>query len=123
MPELGLGAYRQTLAEAATMVDVTMVGDSENDHDALEAVGVSFAMSNASPEIRALAKLVVADCDHNGVAETVSRLFRRHAAPLDDLLAMVSAAMTWAVHEVRKYLAGLGYRLYEARPSNVRDCR
>lgn len=58
-----------------SMDEVVMVGDSENDREALESVGMPVAMGNAEPQIARLAKLVVADNDHDGIAEAVERLF------------------------------------------------
>lgn len=58
-----------------TMDEVVMVGDAENDREALESVGMSVAMGNATPQIRQLAKLVVADNDHHGIVEVIEKLF------------------------------------------------
>ena len=37
--------------------------------------GLPVAMGNATPDIKALAKMVVADNDHDGIAEVVSEVF------------------------------------------------
>lgn len=58
-----------------TMDEVVMVGDAENDREALESVGMPVAMGNATPAIARIAKLVVADNDHDGVAEAAEALF------------------------------------------------
>jgi DNA-binding transcriptional MocR family regulator len=42
--------------------------------EALEAAGLAVAMGNATPDVRALADVVVADNDHNGIAEVVDRI-------------------------------------------------
>ena len=55
--------------------EVVMVGDAENDLEALRVVGMPVAMGNAVPEVARAAKLQVADCDHDGVAEAAERLF------------------------------------------------
>lgn len=55
--------------------DMVAVGDSYNDVEALRAVGMPVAMGNAPDDIKAMARLVVADNDHDGVAEAVERLF------------------------------------------------
>ena len=70
----------QGLAELAHALGVGMdqvvaIGDSENDAEALGAVGMPVAMGNASPAIKEMAKLVVADNDHDGIAEAVTQLF------------------------------------------------
>ena len=70
----------QGLAELADALgigldQVVAIGDSDNDAQALAAVGMPVAMGNASPAIKDMAKLVVADNDHDGIAEAVEQLF------------------------------------------------
>lgn len=50
-----------------------IVGDADNDAEALRAAGLSVAMGNALPHIRRLCDVVVADNDHDGCAEAVDR--------------------------------------------------
>ena len=57
----------------ASMADVMMVGDGHNDLSAIEAVGWGVAMGNAEPEVRAAARLQVADVDADGAAEAIDR--------------------------------------------------
>ena len=47
------------------------VGDSPNDLSMLEVVGTPIAMGNAADEVKALARRVVADNGHDGVAEAI----------------------------------------------------
>lgn len=49
------------------------VGDSLNDADALRAAGLAIVMGNASAEVKALADAIVADNDHDGIAEAIER--------------------------------------------------
>lgn len=56
-----------------TMEDVIVVGDADNDRAALLAAGLPIAMANATPEIKAICRAEVADCDHDGCAEVVRR--------------------------------------------------
>jgi hydroxymethylpyrimidine pyrophosphatase-like HAD family hydrolase len=51
------------------------VGDGLNDLDVLRVAGLSVAMGNAADEVKALADVVVADNDHDGIAEVVERFF------------------------------------------------
>ena len=51
------------------------MGDAPNDTQALQVVGLPVAMGNATPDIKALAKMVVADNDHDGIAEVVAEVF------------------------------------------------
>lgn len=58
-----------------TMDEVVAVGDAPNDLDALHAVGMPVAMGNATPEVRAVARITVADNDHDGIVDVVEQLF------------------------------------------------
>lgn len=55
------------------MARVAGVGDSDNDREMLRSVGLSFAMGNAEPGIRALCDLITADNAHNGAGEAIRR--------------------------------------------------
>ena len=50
------------------MEQVIAVGDNSNDIGLLQAAGLPVAVGNAIPGIRALARIVAADCDHDGAA-------------------------------------------------------
>ena len=49
------------------------VGDADNDTMALKTAGLSIAMGNATEPVKALADVIVADCDHNGCAEAIDK--------------------------------------------------
>lgn len=49
------------------------VGDADNDTMALKTAGLAVAMGNATEPIKALADVIVADCDHNGCAEAIDK--------------------------------------------------
>ena len=49
------------------------VGDGDNDLTAFRAAGWAVAMGNAAQRIQQQADAVVADCDHEGVAEAFER--------------------------------------------------
>ena len=76
---LGVSKARglQTLCEhlGITMEEVVAVGDAPNDLEALQAVGMPVAMGNATPEVLAVARMTVADNDHDGIVEVVEGLF------------------------------------------------
>ncbi|MBO7675418.1 MAG: HAD family phosphatase [Atopobiaceae bacterium] len=55
--------------------EVVAVGDSVNDAEALKVAGMPVAMGKASAGARQLARLVVADNDHDGIVEAIERLF------------------------------------------------
>jgi len=55
------------------MEAVMAVGDSWNDAPLLEAAGHGVAMGSAPPELRTVADAMVADYDHDGVAEAVEK--------------------------------------------------
>ena len=58
-----------------TLAEAVAVGDAPNDTQALQVAGLPVAMGNATPDIKALAKMVVADNDHDGIAEVVAEVF------------------------------------------------
>lgn len=59
-----------------TMSQVVAVGDGDNDLDMLRSAGLGVAMANATPQALAAADVcTTADCDHDGVAETIERYF------------------------------------------------
>lgn len=58
-----------------TPAEVVAVGDSDNDIEALKAVGMPVAMGNATEQILRLSRLVVADNDHDGISQVVDKLF------------------------------------------------
>ena len=53
--------------------EVLAVGDSENDLDFLKMVGVKVAVSNANPELKAIADYVTEKPFGNGVKEALER--------------------------------------------------
>lgn len=58
-----------------TLAECVAVGDAPNDLDALRAVGLAVAMGNATPDVMQVADCVVADNDHDGIAEVIDRYF------------------------------------------------
>ena len=55
------------------MEQTIVVGDADNDLEALKKAGLAVAMANAGEAVKAVAAVVVADCDHDGCAEAVER--------------------------------------------------
>jgi Cof subfamily protein (haloacid dehalogenase superfamily) len=76
---LGVSKGRGLTALAALLgidvADVVAVGDSENDAEALKVAGMPVAMGNANATARQLARMVVADNDHDGIVEAIDKLF------------------------------------------------
>lgn len=58
-----------------SLAETVAVGDAPNDTQALQVAGLAVAMGNATPDIKALADVVVADNDHDGIVETIERYF------------------------------------------------
>ena len=56
------------------LADSVAVGDSNNDLTVLQTAGLSVAMGNATQEILSVCDMVVADNDHDGIAEIVDFL-------------------------------------------------
>jgi Cof subfamily protein (haloacid dehalogenase superfamily) len=54
--------------------DMAAIGDMPNDLPMFAASGLAIAMGNARNEVRAHARFIVADNDHDGWAEAVARL-------------------------------------------------
>jgi Cof subfamily protein (haloacid dehalogenase superfamily) len=55
---------------------VMFVGDGQNDIGAMEAAGLSVAMGNAEPEVRAIARHQVAGVDEGGLVEALELALR-----------------------------------------------
>lgn len=49
------------------------VGDSNNDLEMLEVVGLAVAMGNANDDVKQIADVVVSDCEHDGVVEAINK--------------------------------------------------
>ena len=56
-----------------SLAQTLVVGDGDNDLEAFEVAGFAVAMGNATPEAMDRADAVVADNDHDGIAEAVNR--------------------------------------------------
>jgi Cof subfamily protein (haloacid dehalogenase superfamily) len=71
------GVSKRTALEALvrhmniTLDEVMAIGDGPNDIPVLSAVGLAVAMGNAPPAVRAAARYVTGDVDHDGVAEAI----------------------------------------------------
>lgn len=61
-----------------TIEQVMMVGDGQNDVSALSVAGFAVAMGNAHPDAIAVSRLVVADVEHDGVAEALDLAIASH---------------------------------------------
>lgn len=70
---VGKGLAVKRLAEKLGIdrENVFAIGDSVNDISMLQAAGVSIAMGNAAPEIRAMCTHVTSPCDEDGFAHAI----------------------------------------------------
>lgn len=55
--------------------EVIMVGDADNDLEALKAAGLAVAMGNANERVKAVCDVQVADNNHDGCAEAIEHYF------------------------------------------------
>ena len=69
----GVGLEMLCRAAGISTQEAIAVGDSGNDMAMLRAAGLAVAMENATEEVRALADVIVADCDRDGVAEAIEK--------------------------------------------------
>lgn len=58
-----------------TPEECVAVGDADNDLEVLGCAGYAVAMQNATPEVKEICDLVVADNDHDGIVEVVRTVF------------------------------------------------
>jgi len=56
------------------VAQVAGAGDAANDLPMLEVVGFRIAMGNAEPAVKALADLICADVDSDGLADALLRI-------------------------------------------------
>jgi len=76
---IAAGVSKRTALDALTkrmnvpLEQVMAIGDGPNDVPILSAVGMGVAMGNASPDVKAIARYVTEDVDHNGVAEAIRK--------------------------------------------------
>lgn len=69
----GAGLARLLARERIAAEQVLAIGDGDNDIEMLQQAGIGVAMGNASPALKAVADVVVASHDEDGVAEAVER--------------------------------------------------
>lgn len=75
-PEVSKGAALRELAAGwgLNRNEVMAIGDAPNDVSMVAWAGAGVAIGNGVPEVKEKAVLVVADHDHNGVAEALDKL-------------------------------------------------
>ncbi len=69
----GDGLRRVLAALGVAPEQVMAIGDGENDIEMLQLAGLGVAVGNAKPALKAVADVIVADNDHDGVAEAIER--------------------------------------------------
>lgn len=78
----GKGPALQKAAEYLKLQqqEIAAIGDSENDISMLSYAAYAFARGNAGARVRGEADCIVADNEHDGVAEAIDMLIARNAA-------------------------------------------
>ena len=56
-----------------TLDEVIVVGDADNDIEALKVAGLSVAMGNAKQHIKDMCDVIVSDNDHDGCVDVIER--------------------------------------------------
>lgn len=67
----GVGLMKLCEHLGISVEETIAVGDSDNDIEILKAAGLSVAMGNANDTVKKICDVTVADCDHDGCAETI----------------------------------------------------
>lgn len=73
----GLGVQRLLGDLGISPAAMLAIGDGENDLEMLQMAGVSVAMGNGKPEVKAVAHHVTADNNHSGVALAIEKFALR----------------------------------------------
>jgi Cof subfamily protein (haloacid dehalogenase superfamily) len=76
----GAGLCEAAKALGLERGEVMAVGDGHNDLPMLRWAGLSAAMENASPEVKAAADFVAGSCDRDGLADALRRILRADGA-------------------------------------------
>ncbi|HEY1882615.1 MAG TPA: Cof-type HAD-IIB family hydrolase [Candidatus Cybelea sp.] len=74
-PQVDKGAALRFVAErlGVPLEQTAAIGDSWNDAPLLRVAGLGIAMGSSPPELRETADAIVADLEHDGVAEAIER--------------------------------------------------
>lgn len=67
----GVGLKKLCEILSIPLSETIVAGDADNDLKALQTAGLAVAMGNANDDIKKIADIVVADCDHDGCAEAI----------------------------------------------------
>lgn len=71
----GIGLEKLCSYLHLSMSEVVVVGDADNDAEAMKKAGLSIAMGNANDRIKSIADTIVNDNDHDGCKEALERFF------------------------------------------------
>ena len=65
---------KQLCKHLGISIDETIVvGDADNDKEALGVAGLAIAMGNAKESVKEIADVIVSDNDHDGCAEAIEK--------------------------------------------------
>ena len=69
----GMGLETLSRLTDIPLSQMIAVGDEGNDLEMVQTAGLGVAMGNAIESVKAVAKVVTNDCDHDGVAEVIEK--------------------------------------------------
>ena len=73
----GFAVAEYAASRGIAMEDVATIGDSLNDRSMLQMAGHSYAMENASPEVKAMAKFIAPSHREDGVAVVIEEILNQ----------------------------------------------
>ena len=68
----GVGLKKLCQYLKISLANTIVVGDADNDIEALKIAGLAVGMGNANDTVKHIADVLVNDCDHDGCAQAIT---------------------------------------------------